>query len=159
MSSQSGIRVRYQVVIDIDGGELIDEQVINALRIVKERGSLLAASKSIGIPYSRLWERISKIEGFLGRKLLLHKRGGRRGGGSVLTEFGENILKIYDVAKTRLEEAGLARPLYIPTEGGEPVAVVSYSHDPVIELILKSLSTKGFKIRGVCSGSGLSLAM
>lgn len=159
MSSQSNIRVRYQVVIDIDGAGLIDEQIINALRIVKERGSLLAASKSIGMPYSRLWERISKIEKLLGRKLLLHRRGGRRGGGSVLTEFGENILKIYDVAKTRLEEAGLARPLYIPTEGGEPVAVVSYSHDPVIELILKSLSTKGFKIRGVCSGSGLSLAM
>jgi len=159
VSGQSGIRIRYQVVIDVDGVEVIDEQIINVLRIVKERGSLLAASKSIGMPYSRLWERISKIERLLGRKLLLHRRGGRRGGGSVLTEFGETILKIYGAAKTRLEEAGLARPLYMPIESGDPVVVVSYSHDPVIELILKSLSARGFKIRGVCSGSGLSLAM
>lgn len=143
--------------MEVGGVELIDEQIIDVLRIIREKRSLLAASKETGIPYSRLWERISRIESSLGRKLLIQKRGGRRGGGSALTSFGETILEIYNNARSKLEEAGLARPLGIPIGGSD--LVVSYSHDPAMDLILRGLSARGIGVRGICSGSGLSLAM
>lgn len=157
MREHSGIRVRYRIFIEVDGVELIDEQIIDALRIIKEKGSILAASKEIGISYSRLWERISRIESALGRKLLIQRRGGRRGGGSALTDFGETILEIYNNARSKLEEVGLTRPL--STLAGGSDLVVSYSHDPIMDLILRGLSARGIGVRGICSGSGVSLAM
>jgi molybdenum-dependent DNA-binding transcriptional regulator ModE len=38
--------VRYQISIEIDGKPLIDERVASILEAIKERGSLLAASKA-----------------------------------------------------------------------------------------------------------------
>jgi len=149
--------VRYQISIEIDGKPLIDERVASILEAIKERGSLLAASKALGIPYSRAWEEISRIESIIGRRIVMRSRGGKKGGGSVLTDFGEYIVRIYREARAKAEGLGLSRP-----SGGADnmgALVVAHSHDPLLSIIIARLFSMGFSVRGVCAGSGLSLAM
>lgn len=41
------------------------------LEAIKERGSLLAASKALGIPHPRAWEEISRIESIVRRRIIM----------------------------------------------------------------------------------------
>jgi len=157
MGEALDIRVRYRPVIEIRGIPAVDEEVASILEALREKGSLLSASKSLGIPYSRAWERISRIENISGRRVVETRRGGRRGGGSALTSFGEYLLTLYRIALSRLEEKGLAAPITPGALGGE--LVVAHSSDPLLSLILERLASQGIPVRGVCIGSGLSLAM
>lgn len=63
---------------------------------VKRTHSLNAASKEMGMAYTKACHLIGHAEEGLGIKLLNRRAGGVSGGGSVLTPEGEDILERYD---------------------------------------------------------------
>lgn len=127
------------------------------MRAVRNTGSLIAASRSLGIPYSRLWETIARIERITGRRVVEGRRGGRGGGGARLTSFGEELLTLYSLARSRLESAGLAGASH--QVSAEPDLTIAHSHDPVLAALLAALSRDGVRVNSLCLGSGLSLAL
>ncbi len=149
--------VRYNVVIEFSGEPIIDASMAMVLKAIREKGSLLAVSKSLGIPYARLWENIARLERATGRKIVKTHRGGRSRGGTSLTEFGERLLMLYDAAQARLERAGLTGPAR--SLSSKPSIVIAYSHDPLMSALISRLLREGIKVNGLCLGSGLSLAM
>ena len=152
------LSVRYTVVLEMDGESVVDHVLVSILEGVQRHGSLLAASKSLGIPYSRAWETISRAERILGVKLVETRRGGVRRGGTKLTRHAEEILRLYREAMSRLEKCvGPQAPLVLAR--GEPDLVVAHSHDPLLNLALEKLRSYGYSIESVCIGSGLSFAM
>ncbi len=74
---------------------VIDEELARILYSIKTTKSLLRTSKILGIPYSKLWEKIHKVEGFLGEKIVERWKGGVARGGSRLTPKGEELLETY----------------------------------------------------------------
>ena len=127
------------------------------LETIRDKKSLYKVSRSIGISYSSLWELISRIERILGAKIVASKKGGRRGGYTTLTETGENLLDMYLIARRDLERK-LGSSLIYREVSEIPDMVIAYSDDPLLVSILNEMSSK-YNIKGLCIGSGLSLAM
>jgi len=151
------LRPRVDLVLELDNGEVLDSRVLVLLHLVEECGSILAASKAIGIPYSSAWELISRAENILGVKLLERKRGGVRGGGARLTEEGRALLRLY---RKYLEGIKWIQEStsYIVV----PDLHIVGSHDPLLSVIARYLESKrglSVEISWVGSAGGLSLLM
>ncbi|MEM4789008.1 MAG: substrate-binding domain-containing protein [Ignisphaera sp.] len=149
--------VKFNIIIEYNGTKILDHKVATVLKAIKEKGSILSAAKTLGIPFSYVYDTIAKIERLTGKKVVDSRRGGRGGGGTVLTEFGEKLISIYEIALVKLKENGLSSTLYQLTK--DPELVVAHSHDPLLSLILSKLSEDGFGVQSVCTGSGKALAM
>ena len=137
---------------------MLDEAAASLLYHIMREGSLLKASKIVGIPYSRAWERIARIERILGVNIVERRRGGSRGGGATLTINGRRLLKYYATAYRR----GMGKPFTpitsMGTSGLEPGIVVSGSHDFLLATSIGRLREEGFNIELYWTGSigGLS---
>ena len=73
--------------------------VAQLLSLTREKGSLSAAYKSMGMAASEAWKILKRAEADLGRS------GGKQGGGSNLTPEGEDILKRYEKFHKEVAEA------------------------------------------------------
>lgn len=69
--------------------------VSTLMKLVKETSSLSAACKEMNMSYSKAWKIIRNAENDLGFQLMEGTRGGESGGGTVLTENGEEFLNRY----------------------------------------------------------------
>ncbi|HHX69690.1 MAG: LysR family transcriptional regulator [Miniphocaeibacter sp.] len=71
---------------------------------VKELGSLNKAAKEMGMSYSKAFNVIKSCEKALDKKLLYREIGGVKGGGSKLTEDGEEIIEKYEYIVKEMNE-------------------------------------------------------
>lgn len=69
--------------------------VAQLMSLTKQKGSLSAAYKSMGMAASKAWKILNRAEADLGVKLIERRSGGKQGGGSNLTPEGEDILNRY----------------------------------------------------------------
>lgn len=149
--------VRYSVYIEYRGRTVIDDSIARLLEAVRETGSIYRASRALGIPYSRAWEAIARVERALGERVVESYRGGRRRGETRLTETGLRLLEIYHEARRGLERyAGLT---VVSRVSQRPDIIVAHSDDIVLARALETLRHGGVEVQGLCIGSGLSLAM
>ena len=75
--------------------------VAQLLSLTREKGSLSAAYKSMGMAASKAWKILNRAEADLGVKLVERKSGG----GSHLTPEGEDILNRYENFQKEVAEA------------------------------------------------------
>lgn len=151
------VTVKTEVVLEYDGKKLLDLETANLLEAIDSYGSILTAAKSLGLPYSKAWEKISKVEKILGEKIVERKRGGSGGGGTTLTKDGKRLLEYYKqiVASHGPGNYQIAAK---PIEA-ENSYLVTGSHDIVLELLLGELRRRqGFKVDVHWIGSSGGLA-
>jgi len=123
---------RVEVTLEYGGAKVLDSTIAELLRLIDSHGSILAASKSLGISYSRAWEWISRAELVLGVKLIEKRRGGSSGGGAKLTDDGKALLNYYDSLVRGLRvRPGTTRS----AEHTYPELVIAGSHDPLLEVL------------------------
>ncbi len=130
-----GLEVEVDVRLVRDGEIILDGRLAELLKAVSKTGSLLAAAKLIGIPYSRAWRSITSLERKLGRSVIVPKRGGKYGGGTTLTEDGKRLLSAYMKAE---KELGIVRK---SIEGvfERPDLLIAGSHDLLLERAVSGL--------------------
>jgi molybdate transport repressor ModE-like protein len=157
MSYTDDLTVRYDVVVEYRGLKVIDRKTASILKMIKERRSILGAAKALGLPYSKVYETMAKIEKLLGKKVVEVKRGGRGGGGASLTDFGEKLLLLYELALSKIFENGLGPLLDHLSE--DPTLLIANSYDPALPAILDILIKSGDNIQSICVTSKKALAM
>jgi len=150
-------RIRYDIIVEVDGKEVLDSLASRLLLEVKNKGSLLKASQSLGIPYSKAWDVLNRAERILGEKLIETWKGGGNRGGAKLTPTAEELLNAYLAGEKKLVDC--IGPLFPRSSlQVKPSLIVSYSHDHVIEVTVERVRVK-LPVEGVCSGSLRALAM
>lgn len=150
------IVIKFECVVELDGRPTIDEFSARVLRAVDEKSSIIAASRSLGIPYTSVWGIVSRIEKRAGGQIIVARRGGKGGGGARLTVLGRKLLNAYEEGVRMLAATGLHAPLH---PASKPQLLMAHSSDPLLSVILEKLSQEGCSARCFCVGSGLSLAM
>lgn len=77
----------------LDGGQqsLTSAQVA-LLKAIDDCGSITAAAKQVGISYKTAWDRIDAMNNLSDQALVERSAGGRKGGGTRLTELGRRII-------------------------------------------------------------------
>ncbi len=76
---------------------------IELLARVQETGSLMEAAKAMDMSYMRAWLLVKTMNRCFTEPVVALTRGGKAGGGAVLTEKGQRVLSLYQ----ELEEASL----------------------------------------------------
>ncbi len=135
----SEITKRVEVLLEYRGIKIMDSQTAILLKLVDKHGSILKASISAGIPYSKAWEMITRIENTLGIKIVEKKRGGMKRGGTRLTDAGRRLLEYYE--ELQRENIG-ATPFIERNIDSLPDLIVMGSHDLLLERILYYISSK-----------------
>ncbi len=90
------LKVRSKVWFEKDGELVFGTGKAAILRAVAETGSINKAARKLGMSYRHAWSYISFAEKRLGRGLLIKTKGGRAGGGAVLTKYAGTLLEKFE---------------------------------------------------------------
>ncbi|NDP27459.1 MAG: LysR family transcriptional regulator [Flavobacterium sp.] len=74
------------------------------LEKIKETGSIKAAAIQMKISYRHAWEMIKKMNSISEVPLVIKNTGGSSGGGTVVTEEGEELIACYIKLNAAFEE-------------------------------------------------------
>jgi len=84
--------------------ELLDkpfllEKRIDLLFAIKKCGSISKAAKEVPMSYKKAWEAVDAMNNLSPTAIVDSETGGKGGGGTILTPYGENLLKTYLLLK------------------------------------------------------------
>ena len=68
---------------------------VQLLELVEETGSLRAAAAEMGMAYMTAWKHVKLLNRRFRSPLVVSKRGGKTGGGAVLTPMGQRVVALY----------------------------------------------------------------
>jgi molybdate transport system regulatory protein len=88
-------KVQFRLRIYRDDAIAIGPGKIAVLEAVAETGSISAAARLLGMSYRRAWMLIDEMNQALASPAVNTAAGGSRGGGTALTQVGEDIVKHY----------------------------------------------------------------
>jgi molybdate transport system regulatory protein len=88
--------IDLHIHINKSGGLFLTPERVQLLKLVNSTGSLLKASGEMGISYNKAWKMMDDMNKITGNSLVDKTRGGKGGGGAVVSEYGIFILKEYD---------------------------------------------------------------
>ena len=80
--------------------ELLDqpfllEKRIDLLFAIQRCGSISKAAKEVPMSYKKAWEAVDTMNNLSSQAVVITEKGGKGGGGTFLTTYGENLLKTY----------------------------------------------------------------
>lgn len=86
---------------------------IAILEAIAETGSISAAGRKLGMSYRRAWLLVDQLNHYFHEPVVHAANGGTQGGGSVLTETGGEVVKLYRTIEQQSEthSASLIRAL------------------------------------------------
>jgi molybdate transport system regulatory protein len=97
-------RLRIRIVFGED--EMFGPGKAELLERIGRCGSIAAAGREMGMSYKRAWELVGTLNAMFREPLVDSTRGGRGGGGAVLTGLGHDVLRLYRSFEIEASEAG-----------------------------------------------------
>jgi len=94
-----------RIYLDTDDGVLLAGQRVRLLEEIDRHGSIQKAGKELGLSYKTAWDAVNSMNNLCDQPLVLREVGGRRGGGSHLTEHGRNMIKLFRAVETEYQRA------------------------------------------------------
>ena len=88
--------LKLRIWLEKDGRFIVSEGRAELLRKIKESGSLSEAAKEMGMSYRHAWGVVHRVSQNAGGDVVHSARGGKRGGLTSLTPFGEEVLREYE---------------------------------------------------------------
>ena len=68
---------------------------IQLLELIGEMGSLRSAAARMGMAYMTAWKHVRSLNGRFRSPVVVCKRGGKAGGGAILTKTGQRVVTLY----------------------------------------------------------------
>jgi len=88
-------QLKGRIWIESDDGTFLGHGRVILLERIREHGSISAAARSMEMSYSHAWKLVNSMNSQSKTPLVQKKGGGRGGGGAVLTDAGENAIKLF----------------------------------------------------------------
>lgn len=98
---RTGLRLRVYVKPDV----LVGPGRADLLEGIRDTGSIAAAGRRMGMSYKRAWSLIETMNTEFGADVVNGAKGGAHGGGSMLTQLGEEIVQRYRSMERATETA------------------------------------------------------
>ena len=98
-----GLCCRGRVWIEKDGETYLGFGRMVLLEKIKEFGSISQAAKSMAMSYKHAWDLVDSMNRQAGEPLVLTSKGGKGGGGAILTEAGEAAITEFADLLLRLD--------------------------------------------------------
>jgi molybdate transport system regulatory protein len=98
-----GIRLRGRLWIELDRTAAFTEAGADLLEQIMVCGSLSEAARRLHYSYRRAWMLIDAMNRNWPQPLVITATGGKRGGGTQVTDFGRQVLSAYRDLQVQLE--------------------------------------------------------
>ncbi len=102
-SYPEGFYCRGRIWIEKDGETYIGYGRMVLLSRIGEFGSILQAAKSMEMSYKQAWDLVDAMNRHATNPLVTTRKGGRGGGGALLTAAGEDAIKEFMAMHERFE--------------------------------------------------------
>jgi molybdate transport system regulatory protein len=96
---------RLTLRLDFGQGRAIGHGKVRLLEAVRDRGSISAAGRSMGMSYRRAWLLIDELNRLFETPVVETKHGGSAGGGAELTPFGHRVVQHYRSIERKAHKA------------------------------------------------------
>lgn len=83
-------------IIRQNGDDMLLKKRIELLKQIEKTGSILQAAKEVPMSYKSAWDGIDAINNLSPKPVIERRVGGRKGGGSRLTEYGKSLIAMYE---------------------------------------------------------------
>lgn len=94
-----------RIFLDTDEGVLLAGQRVHLLEAIEQHGSIQKAAKAVGLSYKSAWDAVNTMNNLCDQPLVQREVGGRRGGGSHLTEHGRNMIHLFRAVESEYQRA------------------------------------------------------
>lgn len=105
MGTSSQRDLKTVLRIDFPNGERIGRGKMQLLEHIRSTGSISAAGRAMNMSYRRAWLLVSAMNGMFSLPVVDSQRGGKQGGGAVVTGFGEELLSRFRAMEEKIETA------------------------------------------------------
>jgi molybdate transport system regulatory protein len=112
------------------GASRVGPDRIRLLELIRERGSIMAAAKAVGLSYKGAWDAVQAINNLFERPLVMAQPGGKAGGAAHVTASGEAVILAYRKVERELAEVIAQLEAHLAGEAG------------AVDRIVRSLSMK-----------------
>jgi molybdate transport system regulatory protein len=103
MARRKSSRLRGKLWVDVDGKPVLTEAAADLLEQIEACGSLSEAARRLRFAYRRAWLMADAMNNAWPQPLIVAATGGKRGGGTQITEFGRHVLRTYRDLQLQLE--------------------------------------------------------
>jgi molybdate transport system regulatory protein len=93
--ARTGIQPRIKGWLALNGEFLMGPRYVSLLEGIEAHGSIRAACAGTGLSYRTCLNRLRQMERVIGHALVRTERGGRVGGGAVLTPEARHLVRVY----------------------------------------------------------------
>ena len=94
------MNISSNLTLEIFKQPFLLEKRIELLIAIKNTGSISKAAKEVPMSYKAAWEAIESMNNLSIKPIVQKETGGVGGGGTKLTEYGENLITSYEVLKS-----------------------------------------------------------
>jgi molybdate transport repressor ModE-like protein len=97
----------YRIWLHVNGVRMFGPGTHELLRHIQDTGSLHHAAKLMSMSYTKAWHLLRETEEHLGWALVERRVGGATGGGTSLTEAGQDLLERFETFMVETDAAML----------------------------------------------------
>jgi molybdate transport system regulatory protein len=90
------LKIKSKIWIETDEGILISEGRVKLLKLIAETGSLNKAAKAMELSYQKAWKLVDVSNKSAKHPLIETQVGGNKGGGTVLTSYGQSLIAAFE---------------------------------------------------------------
>lgn len=111
--------------IDFPKGSRLGRGKMELLEHIRETGSISAAGRAMDMSYRRAWLLISELNSMFDAIVVESQRGGQKGGGAVLTLFGEELLARFRGMEAAMRDALASDLAWLESHRNQDLEAVS----------------------------------
>lgn len=104
MNHHSTFNLESSLNICRDGEIFLGPQQIRLLKQVMVDGSIHAASKNLKMSYQHAWHILDKVNALCPLPVIIRQKGGRDGGGCLISPYGKKLISLYENKVDELNE-------------------------------------------------------
>ncbi len=88
--------IKSRIWIESNGKVLLGHGRIELLKAIDQYGSLSKAAKALQLSYKKAWQLVDAVNKSAKQPVTINSIGGKNGGGMQLTDYGKNLIKIFE---------------------------------------------------------------
>ncbi len=93
------MNILSNLTLEVSNQPFLLEKRIDLLFAIQKEGSINKAAKAVPMSYKAAWDAINDMNNLSHTPIVSKEIGGKGGGGTVLTSYGQNLLETYKVLK------------------------------------------------------------
>ena len=98
------LEVECHISIIKEGVSFLNPLKVQLLKEIRKNGSLSGAAKNMKISYQYAWTLVEEMNRIAPYSLFLKQRGGAHGGGTAISDYGEQILMEYLMIQAKIKK-------------------------------------------------------